>query len=212
MSLFALTLRNLMNRKNIPEDELAEALEISGEMLYNLLHGYIEPSEGLLVKVAKYFDLPSSYLTGVPDGLNVCKSNSKYGGGTCNIIIPVVKESRITSPLIKGADIVTTVNLTVPEVFDNNEYIGILIEHDTDIGRCILKSGDSVMVGVTNQISNGETVAYSRLGGAVEFRRYTRVGPTITLYSFGKEIPVSFRVGSPEHKIIGPVRYSKIRL
>ncbi|MBQ7717790.1 MAG: helix-turn-helix transcriptional regulator [Clostridia bacterium] len=199
-----------MNRKNLSEDGLAEVLGISSEMLYNLLHAYIEPNDRLLTKIAKYFDLPRSYLTGVPDAANMQGAGHKYRNDAYNVLVPIVKASRVMSPLVKEADILSTVNLTVKEGFNNNEYIGIMIEHNTNVGSAVFKSGEAVMVNVSNQILNGDTVAYNKLGKPVEFRKYMRSGPMITLYSFDGEPPLSFRVGDTEYAIIGPVRKSEI--
>lgn len=199
-----------MNKNNIAESELAAYLGISEAMLYDLLSAYTEPSDELLKKITVFFSLPESYLIGVPENATI--SEPKHSGGGIARIVPVVVASKAASGLIKDTDIVNTVNLNLTDIHDRNEYIGIRVERDAVIDRHLILAGCTVMVNMTNQLSNGDAVAFSKRGKPVEFRRYTRSGPVITLYSYEDKNPISFNVGDTDYKILGSVRSFEVVL
>lgn len=207
MSLFAPTLRSLMTKKNITEEELAEALGISDTMLYSLLSAYVEPSNELLKEITVFFGLPTSYLLGSPESATI--SEPKYIGNATRLV-PVIPASKASTGLIKESDIINTVNLSVSNDFAKSEYLGIRIERDAVIGRRPIFAGDTVIINLTNQLSNDDNVAFSKRGKPVEFMRYTRSGPVITLYSYEDKEPVSFNVGDTEYKILGNVKTVEI--
>ena len=203
MSIFAATLRNLMTKKNISEYEMSKALDISPTQLYNLLSDYVRPDEKVLTKISEYFDITQSYITGDVYNADIDEPRPVYQKSIC---VPVVNSSTAVSSIIKDSEIVDYAFYTPPTSHGSKDYIALKMEYDAVLGDRILKTGDVAVINTATQYVNNDIVAFSKRNKPVDFRRYTRSGPIITLYSFTDEKPFMFRIGDPEYKILGVVK------
>ena len=209
MTLFAPTLASLLNRYNITREELAEHIGVSPELIYDYLSGYLEPDDEILFKLTGFFGLPCSYLTGIPSSV---AEPFKPGTDARRLLVPVVTTSKATNTFIKESDILDTISLSLPRNLIKAEFLALKLENDTVIGDHALSAGDNVMVSMTNQLANNDAVAFCKRSKPVEFRRFERIGPVITLYSYEGKEPIEFHAGSSEYRILGVVRSFEIHI
>ena len=203
MSIFAATLRRLMTKKNISESEMAKALDISQMHLCNLMSDYVKPDETVLTKIAGYFDITQSYITGDVYNADIDEPRYTYQRSIC---VPVVNSSTTVSSIIKDSEIVDYAFYTPPLPRGEKDYVALKMEYDVPLCDRVLKKSDVAVINTSTQYVNNDIVAFSKRNKPVDFRRYTRSGPTVTLYSFTDAKPFIFRIGDPDYRIIGVLK------
>lgn len=65
--MFGKILRQLRKQKGVTQAELAAVLNLDASSISKYEKADVSPSADILLKIARYFDVPTDYLLGLPD-------------------------------------------------------------------------------------------------------------------------------------------------
>lgn len=203
MSVISETLTGLRLRKNMEREQLAYELGISVSAITKFETAYAEPDEETILKLADYFGVTPSYITG-GTGKSVGISEPIIGRikGQCHYV-PVMRAGTAAKAIVRESEIIDRVVFQY-DLQKGSDILAILLEDDFQrCGRA--RKGDTVFVEVTNALSNGDIAAVSHDGEDVFFRKYLRKGKFVTLSSDRGYPDITYIAGDKKYKIIGKV-------
>lgn len=203
MSVFSETLKTLIKRNNITEEEICEKLGISLTQLERLRSGYVKPDDATLSALSELFGVSTFYLKGSPA---IALEVSEPGPGHVTskyLSVPVVKMRAGAKAVVRESDIIDRIILPMPKERDV-DFVGIMVDSD-DIDCPRVMKGDVAIVMITNKLLDGDWVAVSEENGPVFFRKYSRMGPTVILTSAKGKKMITYEVGDEKYNIIGKI-------
>ena len=203
MSIFSETLIFLRQHNCISREQLADSLGVSVSHIKRLETDYIPPDEAMLQKIADYFSVTQAYLLGTVSR-QITINEPGFNDLSRNFIsVPVTGTEAAVKNKICESEILQRIIIPTP---GNRrcDYIGILIDDECSVyGR--IKHGDIAIVEISNQLALDDIVAVSYKEGAVFFRKYARLGPTIVLTSDCGFDNIIYDLSNTDYRIIGKV-------
>ncbi len=182
-TIFGYTLRFLRTRQNVSLSALSEATGLGETTLENIENGYILPPDAVAEKLAAYFGVTVSYMTGSVEVTMPTNDAEEAGSPQRYVRLrPIQLTKTVGGAELRSATEAADVILPLPQS-DRSSYVAVQVT-DNSMLRYRAAAGDILVVREdTGKIRTGDLVLLLSEGGQTLLRRYFREGNDVLLRS-----------------------------
>ncbi len=207
MTLFGYTLQFLRSRKGMTPEELSDALGIGATSLKNIENGYIVPEEETARRIADFFGVTVSYMTGSVELTLVSKEEKPTLEAPQRFVRlrPVTLPEKPTAPSLRHA---ATQEIILPlPAGDRSAYMAVQVT-DNSMARYRALAGDYLVVRQDPlRIRNGDLVLLLTEDGRTVMRRFFAEADGVVLRSDDDDLlpPIRLADCDASLRLIGSV-------
>ena len=196
-AIFSSNLKDLLERKNATQLELAKFLNVSNTTVNNYVKGYNMPRMDKIDGICKFFNINRS------DLIEQKEPELTYVDLSKSIKIPVVGKIPAGTPVEALEDIVDYIDIPEDWTKGDKEYIGLRVSGDSMYP--VLLDGDTVVIQVQPSAETGDICACYVNGFDATLKRIALTPTSITLKPENPNYPPKTYTHPGEVTIAGKV-------